>query len=56
MIRFKSAGQAPCFLSVHDQVANLFCRPVNISAADQRKSQAWAFATWVEVAGLAAGV
>jgi putative transposase len=55
MMRFKSAGQAPCFLSVHDQVANLFHRPVNISAADHRKSQAWAFATWAEVAGLAAG-
>jgi putative transposase len=55
MKRFKSAGPAPCLLSVHNQVANYFRRPVNISAADHRKSQAWAFATWAEVAGLAAG-
>jgi putative transposase len=45
MKRFKSAGQAQCFLSVHDQVANLFRRPANTNAADHRKSQAWAFAT-----------
>src|SRR5918993_3062332 len=37
MKRFKSAGQAQRFLSVHDQVANLFRRPANIRA-DHRKS------------------
>jgi putative transposase len=29
MRRFKFAGQAQRFLFIHDQVANLFCRPVN---------------------------
>jgi transposase-like protein len=29
MKRFKSAGQAQRFLSVHDQIANLFRRPAN---------------------------
>jgi putative transposase len=29
MTRFKSAGQAQRFLSVHDQVANLFRRPAD---------------------------
>ena len=36
MKRFKSAGQAQRFLSVHDQVANLFRRPANTNAADHR--------------------
>jgi putative transposase len=53
MKRFKSAGQAQRFLSVHDQVANLFRRPANTSAVDHRKSRAWAFATWSHVTGLA---
>jgi putative transposase len=52
---FKSAGQAQRFLSVHDQVANLFCRLANTNAADHRKSRAQAFMTWAEVTGLAAG-
>src|ERR687893_627430 len=34
MKRFKSAGQAQRFLSVHDQVANLFRCPSNTNAAD----------------------
>ena len=54
MKRFKSAGQAQRFLSVHDQVANLFRRPANTSAVDHRKSREWALATWAEVTGLAA--
>src|SRR5215207_7631146 len=37
MKRFKSAGQAQRFLSVHDQVANLFRRPANTTAADYRR-------------------
>jgi putative transposase len=53
MKRFKSAGQAQRFLSVHDQVANLFCRPANTNAADRRKSRAQAFMTWAEVTGIA---
>jgi putative transposase len=54
MKRFKSAGQAQRFLSVHDQVANLFRRPANTSAVDHRKSHECALATWAEVTGLAA--
>ena len=38
MKRFKSAGQAQRFLSVHGQVANLFRRPANTNAADHRGS------------------
>jgi len=56
MKRFKSARQAQRFLSVHDQVANLFRRPANANAADHRKSRARAFGVWAEVTGVAAGV
>jgi putative transposase len=55
MKRFKSAGQAQRFLSVHDQVANLFRRPANTTATDHRKARTMAFKTWAEVMGLAAG-
>jgi putative transposase len=55
MKHFKSAGQAQRFLSVHDQVANLFRRPANNNAADHRKSRAQAFTTWAEVTGVATG-
>jgi putative transposase len=55
MKRFKSAGQAQRFLSVHDQVANLFRRPTNTNAADHRASRAQAFMTWSEVTSVAAG-
>jgi putative transposase len=55
MKRFKSAGQAQRFLSIHDQVANLFRRPAHTNAADHRKSRAQAFKIWAEVTGLAAG-
>jgi putative transposase len=51
--RFKSAGQAQRFLSVHDQVANLFRRPANANAADHRTSRAQAFRVWAEVTGIA---
>jgi putative transposase len=51
--RFKSAGQAQRFLSIHDQVANLFRRPANTNAADYRTSRAQAFVTWAEVTGIA---
>jgi putative transposase len=54
MKRFKSAGQAQRFLSVHDQVANLFRCPAHTNAADHRASRAQAFMIWREVAGVAA--
>jgi putative transposase len=53
MKRFKSAGQAQRFLSVHDQVANLFRRPENTNAADHRHVRAQAFRVWAEVTGVA---
>ncbi len=53
MKRFKSAGQAQRFLSAHDQVANLFRRPANITAAAHRTSRAQAFQVWAEVTGIA---
>ena len=53
MKRFKSAGQAQRFLSVHDQVANLFRRPANTNAADHRQARAQAFQVWAEVTGVA---
>jgi putative transposase len=55
MKRFKSAGQTQRFLSVHDQVANLFRRPANTNAADHRESRTHAFSVWAEVTGVAAG-
>jgi len=53
MKRFKSAGQAQRFLSVYDQVANLFRRPAPIIAAAHRTSRAQAFRVWAEVIGIA---
>ena len=53
MKRFKSAGQAQRFLSVHDQVGNLFRRPLNVTAADHREAQARAFLAWAEVTDIA---
>ena len=55
MNKFKSAGQAQRFLSVHDQVANLFRRPANTTATDQRQSRARAFTAWAEVTSIAVG-
>ena len=51
MKHFKSAGQAQRFLSVHDQVANLFRYPANTSAADHRIARAQALQAWAEVTG-----
>jgi putative transposase len=51
--RFKSAGQDQRFLSVHDQVANLFRRPANTNAADHRHGRARAFQVWADVTGVA---
>ena len=53
MKRFKSAGQAQRFLSVHDQVANLFRRPAHTNAEDHRRVRAQAFQVWAEVTGIA---
>ncbi len=53
MKRFKSAGQAQRFLSVHDQVANHFRRPANITAAAHRTSRVQAFGVWAEVTSIA---
>jgi putative transposase len=55
MKRFKSAGQAQRFFSVHDQVANLFHRPANSTAADHRQSRDRAFTAWAKVTGIAVG-
>jgi putative transposase len=54
MKRFKSAGQAQRFLSVHDQVANLFRRPANTNAGEHRRARAQAFTTWANITGIAA--
>ena len=51
--RFKSAGQDQRFLSVHDQVANLFRHPANTNAADHRHGRARAFQVWADVTGVA---
>jgi putative transposase len=53
MKRFKSAGQAQRFLSVHDQVANLFRHSANSNAAERREARSHAFNAWVEVTGVA---
>jgi putative transposase len=56
MKRFKSAGQAQRFLSVHDQVANLFhvpC-PETATADFRRASRERAFETWRDISKIAA--
>jgi putative transposase len=55
MKRFKSAGQAQRFLSIHDQVANLFRRPANTNAVDHRKSRTRALGVWAEITGATVG-
>ena len=51
MKRFKSSRQAQRFLSVHDQVANLFHIPYPgaVTADFRRASRERAFATWREI-------
>ncbi len=51
MKRFKSAGQAQRFLSVHDQVSNLFHIPYPeaVTADCRRASRQRAFAVWREI-------
>ncbi len=50
MKRFKSAGQVQRFLSVHDQVANLFSRPANTTATDHRKARGSCPVAWCKSA------
>jgi putative transposase len=56
MKRFKSARQAQRFLSVHDQVANLFHVPYpeKASAKDRRTRRNRAFAVWRDLSRRAA--
>jgi putative transposase len=53
MKRFRSAGQAQRFLSVHDQVANLFRRSANSNAAEHREARSQAFTAWTDVTDVA---
>ena len=51
MKRFKSPRQVQKFLSIHDQVANLFHLPRNkFSAIDYRAARTKAFSAWAEIA------
>src|SRR5258708_36521802 len=51
MKRFKSPRQLQKFLSIHDQVANLFHFPRNqLSANVYRATRTQAFSTWAEIA------
>ena len=54
MKRFKSPRQVQRFLSIHDQVANLFTRrPNQDTAASFHSALNQAFTTWAEVTGVA---
>ncbi len=47
---FESPRQVQKFLSIHDQVANLFRFPRNrLSAVDHRAARSRAFATWDKI-------
>jgi putative transposase len=51
MKRFKSPRQVQKFLSIHDQVANLFHFPRNrLSANEYRAARAQAFSAWSDIA------
>ena len=55
MKRFKSARQAQRFLSVHDQINNLFqFRRDHLPTSEYRAARTQAFQTWAEVTGVAA--
>jgi putative transposase len=50
MKRFKSAGQAQRFLSIHDQISNLFhLRCHQLTAASYRNARKAAFETWADI-------
>jgi putative transposase len=53
MKRFKSGGHAQRFLSVHDQVANLFRLSAASNAAERCEDGSQAFTAWAEVTGVA---
>src|SRR3954466_15910673 len=54
MKRFKSPRQVQRFLSIHDQIANLFSRrPSQDTAATFHSDRNQAFTTWAEVTGVA---
>jgi putative transposase len=55
MKRFKSPRQAQRFLSIHDQIANVFPRRRrnHDTAASLRSDRTQAFATWADVTGIA---
>jgi len=58
MKRFKSPRQAQRFLSVHDQVANLFHVPYpeKATAENRRPTRERAFAVWRDVSKTSAAV
>ena len=52
--RFKSPRQVQRFLSIHDQIANVFTRRSNRdTAAKFRIARNQGFTTWAEVTGVA---
>ena len=53
MKRFKSASHAQRFLSVHDQINNLFhlCRD-HVTAAEHRASRSQRFQVWAEICSM----
>ncbi len=53
MKRFKSVGHVQRFLSVHDQVANLFRNFASSNAAERREARSKTFTAWAEVTGVA---
>ena len=54
MKRFKSPRQVQRFLSIHDQIANVFSRrPDHDTATKFRAARSQAFASWAEVTGVA---
>ena len=54
MKRFQSPRQVQQFLSIHDQIANLFTRrPSQDTAAAFHAARNQAFTTWTEVTGVA---
>ena len=57
MKRFKSPRQVQRFLSIHDQVANVFSRrPSQDTAPKFHFARNQAFTTWAEVTGVAMAV
>jgi putative transposase len=55
MKRFKSAGQTQRFLSVHDQINNLFhLHREHVPASEYRAARGRAFQMWADISGVAA--